>query len=146
MPLTAGHGLVMAVRAAGVTVPVVISDHIMPGMKGDEFLVRVHALLPDTRTILLTGQAGVEAVGRAINGAVVEAAGCGHDAGHAQRTVRHDPGALFACSYGEDRRLRRGDHGRGGAYSPYSPFCTDGRARPLFLPFLFLISHPPAPT
>lgn len=56
-------------RAAGVTVPVVISDHIMPGMKGDEFLVRVHAVLPDTRTILLTGQAGVEAVGRAINGA-----------------------------------------------------------------------------
>ncbi len=39
----------------GVPIPVVISDHIMPGMKGDELLVRVHEQLPDTRTILLTG-------------------------------------------------------------------------------------------
>ena len=54
-------------REAKVAVPVVISDHIMPGMKGDELLVRVRALLPDTRTILLTGQAGLDAVGRAIN-------------------------------------------------------------------------------
>ena len=56
-------------RTDGVDVPVVISDHIMPGMKGDELLVRVHALLPDTRTILLTGQAGLDAVGRAVNAA-----------------------------------------------------------------------------
>lgn len=56
-------------RDAGASVPVVISDHIMPGMKGDELLVRVHGLLPDTRTILLTGQAGLDAVGRAVNGA-----------------------------------------------------------------------------
>ncbi len=58
-----------ALRADGVDVPVVISDHIMPGMKGDELLVRVHKLLPDTRTILLTGQAGLDAVGRAVNDA-----------------------------------------------------------------------------
>jgi len=51
----------------GVTVPVVISDHIMPGMKGDELLVHVHAMLPDTRNVLLTGQAGLDAVGRAVN-------------------------------------------------------------------------------
>lgn len=54
---------------AGVAVPVVVSDHIMPGMKGDELLVRVHERLPDTRTILLTGQAGLEAVARAVNAA-----------------------------------------------------------------------------
>lgn len=51
----------------GAIVPVVVSDHIMPGMKGDELLVRLRAILPDTRTILLTGQAGLDAVGRAVN-------------------------------------------------------------------------------
>ncbi|MFO0626422.1 MAG: adenylate/guanylate cyclase domain-containing protein [Polyangiales bacterium] len=56
-------------QADGVQVPVVVSDHIMPGMKGDELLVRVHERLHDTRTILLTGQAGLDAVARAINGA-----------------------------------------------------------------------------
>lgn len=54
-------------RAEGVSVPVVVSDHIMPGMKGDELLVRIHDQLPDTRTILLTGQAGLDAVARAVN-------------------------------------------------------------------------------
>lgn len=61
--------IIEGLRAEGTMVPVVISDHLMPGMKGDELLVRVHALLPDTRTILLTGQAGLDAVGRAINNA-----------------------------------------------------------------------------
>lgn len=56
-------------RAEGAPVPVVISDHIMPGMKGDELLVRVHQMLPDTRTILLTGQAGIGPVSRAVNDA-----------------------------------------------------------------------------
>ena len=58
-----------ALGAAGAPVPVVVSDHIMPGMKGDELLVHVHRRLPDTRTILLTGQAGLDAVGRAVNDA-----------------------------------------------------------------------------
>ena len=58
-----------ALVASGTPVPVVVSDHIMPGMKGDELLVHVHRRLPDTRTILLTGQAGLDAVGRAVNDA-----------------------------------------------------------------------------
>lgn len=58
-----------ALVAGGNPVPVVVSDHIMPGMKGDELLVHVHRRLPDTRTILLTGQAGLDAVGRAVNDA-----------------------------------------------------------------------------
>lgn len=58
-----------ALIASGTPVPVVVSDHIMPGMKGDELLVQVHRRLPDTRTILLTGQAGLDAVGRAVNDA-----------------------------------------------------------------------------
>lgn len=59
--------LVEELQEAGVSVPVVISDHIMPGMKGDELLVRLKDILPDARKILLTGQAGLEAVGRAVN-------------------------------------------------------------------------------
>ncbi len=48
-------------------VPLVISDHIMPNMKGDELLRRVHAISPNTLKIMLTGQADLEAVVNAIN-------------------------------------------------------------------------------
>ncbi|MCB9727882.1 MAG: response regulator [Deltaproteobacteria bacterium] len=51
----------------GRELPVILSDHIMPGMKGDELLVEVHRQQPRTRKILLTGQAGVDAVGRVVN-------------------------------------------------------------------------------
>ena len=51
----------------GIEVPVVISDQLMPGMKGEEFLARVHDLEPRALTILLTGQATAEAVGAAVN-------------------------------------------------------------------------------
>ncbi|PSB39801.1 adenylate/guanylate cyclase [filamentous cyanobacterium Phorm 46] len=48
-------------------VPLVISDHIMPNMKGDELLRSVHAISPNTLKIMLTGQADLEAVANAIN-------------------------------------------------------------------------------
>ncbi|MBD1926094.1 response regulator [Trichocoleus sp. FACHB-90] len=44
-----------------------ISDQIMPGMKGDELLIEIHAQYPKTLKILLTGQASVAAVGNAVN-------------------------------------------------------------------------------
>ncbi|WP_293132701.1 adenylate/guanylate cyclase domain-containing protein [Microcoleus sp. bin38.metabat.b11b12b14.051] len=50
----------------GYEVPLIISDHIMPDMKGDELLKKVHILSPKTIKIMLTGQADVEAVGNAI--------------------------------------------------------------------------------
>ena len=50
-----------------VEVPLVISDQIMPGMKGDELLVRINEISPRTNKILLTGQASAEAVGNALN-------------------------------------------------------------------------------
>lgn len=50
-----------------IEIPIVIADQIMPGMKGDEFLSRVKTLLPQTLTIMLTGQASADAVGKAIN-------------------------------------------------------------------------------
>lgn len=52
-----------------VDVPVIISDQIMPEMKGDELLVAVHERYPETLKILLTGQASVAAVGNAVNAA-----------------------------------------------------------------------------
>jgi response regulator RpfG family c-di-GMP phosphodiesterase len=55
--------------AEGIELPLVISDQIMPSMKGDELLTQVHAITPKTLTILLTGQADAEAVGRAVNSA-----------------------------------------------------------------------------
>lgn len=48
-------------------IPLVISDYIMPGMKGDELLKCIHEKGPKTITILLTGQASIEGVTKAIN-------------------------------------------------------------------------------
>jgi len=48
-------------------VPLVISDHIMPGLKGDELLKRIHELSPKTLKVMLTGQADLEVIGKAIH-------------------------------------------------------------------------------
>ncbi len=46
---------------------VVISDQVMPGIKGHELLARVHDITPATYTVLLTGHSDVEAVTLAVN-------------------------------------------------------------------------------
>jgi two-component system sensor histidine kinase/response regulator len=48
-------------------IPVIITDHIMPDMKGDQLLKRIHAISPKTLKIMLTGQADMEAVTNAVN-------------------------------------------------------------------------------
>lgn len=48
-------------------IPLIISDYIMPDMKGDELLKRVHKLSPKTLKVMLTGQANLEAVSNAVN-------------------------------------------------------------------------------
>jgi two-component system sensor histidine kinase/response regulator len=50
-----------------IELPVVIADFIMPGMKGDELLKQIFHLNPETKNILLTGQASIEGVGNAVN-------------------------------------------------------------------------------
>jgi two-component system, sensor histidine kinase and response regulator len=50
----------------GYEIPLIISDHIMPEMKGDEFLKRVHQMSPKTLKIMLTGQASIDAVSNVI--------------------------------------------------------------------------------
>lgn len=51
----------------GYDVPVVIADYIMPEMTGDAVLEYVFSKNPDTRTILLTGQASLQGVENAVN-------------------------------------------------------------------------------
>jgi diguanylate cyclase (GGDEF)-like protein len=58
--------LVEELLKEGAEVAVVLSDYIMPDLKGDEVLKCLHALSPNTLTIRLTGQADLEAIGNAI--------------------------------------------------------------------------------
>ena len=44
---------------------VIVSDWLMPGMKGDEFLVQAHRRFPTVLKIMLSGQAQQDAVDRA---------------------------------------------------------------------------------
>ncbi len=62
-----GLELIRELLGEGLHVPLVISDQLMPGMKGDEMLVALHQIAPNTRKILLTGQASADAVGNAVN-------------------------------------------------------------------------------
>jgi len=50
-----------------IDIQLVISDQIMPGMKGDELLHHVSVESSRTMTVMLTGQADAQAVGRAVN-------------------------------------------------------------------------------
>ncbi|WP_017303750.1 response regulator [Spirulina subsalsa] len=52
-------------RSEGADVIVIVSDWLMPGIKGDEFLIQVHQKYPKVVKILLTGQADQSAIERA---------------------------------------------------------------------------------
>ncbi len=54
-------------RQEGREIGVVVSDFIMPSMRGDEFLVRLHERSPNTFKIMLTGQSDLDGVKRTIN-------------------------------------------------------------------------------
>lgn len=44
---------------------VIVSDWLMPGVRGDEFLIQVHQRFPRIAKVMLTGQADNEAIERA---------------------------------------------------------------------------------
>jgi diguanylate cyclase (GGDEF)-like protein/PAS domain S-box-containing protein len=50
-----------------VEIELIISDFLMPGMKGDEFLIKAQKILPKTKKMLLTGQANIDGVVNIIN-------------------------------------------------------------------------------
>ena len=49
----------------GCEILVVVSDWLMPGIKGDEFLIALHKKHPKIIKLMLTGQADEEAIERA---------------------------------------------------------------------------------
>ena len=48
----------------GMEILIIVSDWLMPGMKGDEFLIQVHQRFPNIVTVMLTGQADEESIAR----------------------------------------------------------------------------------
>jgi diguanylate cyclase (GGDEF)-like protein len=59
--------LFVELQEEGIVVPLVICDQMMPGMSGDQLLIKIHAHYPQTRKILLTGQTELSNVIQAIN-------------------------------------------------------------------------------
>lgn len=53
---TEGLEVIADLASDGITTLLVISDWIMPGMNGDEFLRKVRTDFPDIKTMMLTGQ------------------------------------------------------------------------------------------
>ncbi|XDD55387.1 response regulator [Leptospira sp. WS4.C2] len=49
---------------SGVEVILILSDWLMPGMRGDEFLIQVHHKYPHIKSILISGHADREAITR----------------------------------------------------------------------------------
>ncbi|MEG4069366.1 response regulator [Microcoleus sp. Pol11C2] len=58
--------LLADLQADEYEIALVLSDYIMPDIKGDELLRRIHESSPETLTIMLTGQADLEALSNAI--------------------------------------------------------------------------------
>lgn len=70
-----GSGAIEIVEEAledGVEVAVIISDEIMPEMRGHRLLAQLASRVPDARAILLTGQASSEDIGAAVNSGILE--------------------------------------------------------------------------
>ena len=61
--------LMEELTSSGGKILLVISDQVMPGMKGDQFLELVNQQYPATKKILLTGYAGLDSAMYAINNA-----------------------------------------------------------------------------
>ncbi len=56
-----------------IDVLVIVSDWLMPGKKGDEFLIEVHKRFPNIVKVMLTGQADEKAIQNAIKNAGLHA-------------------------------------------------------------------------
>ncbi|NES19738.1 MAG: response regulator [Symploca sp. SIO3E6] len=61
--------IIAELHAGEIEIVAVVSDYLMPGMKGDELLSQIHDQYPNILKIMLTGHAGVDAVGNAVNSA-----------------------------------------------------------------------------
>uniref|UniRef100_UPI003217A459 response regulator n=1 Tax=uncultured Draconibacterium sp. TaxID=1573823 RepID=UPI003217A459 len=68
-----GMEVIKELSEESIEVLVIVSDWLMPGKKGDEFLIEVHKQFPRTVTIMLTGQADETAIQNAIKNANLHA-------------------------------------------------------------------------
>ncbi len=59
--------LVEELIISGYDIPLIITDYIMPDIKGDDLLRRIHQQYPSIIKVMLTGQADLHAVGNAVN-------------------------------------------------------------------------------
>lgn len=57
--------IIEELSAENVKIVVIVSDWLMPEMKGDDFLIQVHQEYPEIVTVMLTGQADEAAIERA---------------------------------------------------------------------------------
>ncbi len=60
-----GYEVIDELVEDGISLLLIVSDWLMPNVKGDEFLAKVHDKHPGIVKILLTGQADHEAIKRA---------------------------------------------------------------------------------
>jgi len=51
----------------GISIILILSDWLMPGIKGDEFLLKVHEKYPDIKAIMISGYADPEAIKKVCN-------------------------------------------------------------------------------
>ncbi|MGB3532652.1 MAG: response regulator [Microcoleaceae cyanobacterium] len=57
--------IIEELQAEEIEILTIISDWLMPGIKGDDFLIQIHQRFPDIVTVMLTGQADEAAIIRA---------------------------------------------------------------------------------
>lgn len=57
-----GMELLDELKKEGTEVMAIVSDWLMPDVKGDEFLIRVHKKYPDIVKVMLTGQANQKSI------------------------------------------------------------------------------------
>ena len=68
-----GMEVIEELTEENIDVLVIVSDWLMPGQKGDEFLIEVHKKFPKIVKVMLTGQADENAINNAINNAQLHA-------------------------------------------------------------------------
>lgn len=57
--------IIEELTAEGAEIMMIVSDWLMPRIKGDEFLVQIHQRFPNITKVMLTGQADEAAIKRA---------------------------------------------------------------------------------
>lgn len=81
-----------------VRIVLIVSDWLMPGMKGDEFLIQAHKLCPNVEKIMLSGQADPEAIQRAKDEAdLKEFISKPWDANHLLETIKESLSKYPCC-------------------------------------------------